>query len=544
MRTHEIIQFTATFLLLCVSGCGKADMAPDAGGSTGDIVLSIGSAPEVTVTKAGARTAKNGNVMNFLSIWIVSRESGEILVHEHLLPKETTAGDEEEADGSNSVSAAMDYIRFAEDGKSAEMKFVDIPRGDCTLYAVSNCTSLDDEDYVVGATIDDSFRNMLLSETVESGKAPVYDDADGMPCSAVVDFSISAGENRVSVQMLRCVGRLTIAVRNNIAESSLFFREIGLSAQNPTNAYVFEHDDGGIPASSSNVAFPELTEMKRVDAMTVDPVAIYDTYLYETSPESASPQNFTFSLFGAVYRKTTATEDVRIGYRQEYNFAANISDGATTSDMFVLRSAASGNYYIGDTDGRLVYRFFSGDTELRHHKDIENYFWRFSGSTYSTITNVGTGRQIRLSGETASMVDAGQGSAFSLISGDTVTGGSGQNNGLRFRTGGYDLTIAPEYGIIGTTGRTGKPETHWIFRKVTEGAAAAIPYFVDAEYEIPKVDRTMTYIDGFGIARELNHIARNEHVRLNIGIFYNRELAQFDFEVEEWREKESETTFD
>lgn len=533
-------------LLLCAAACGKADGLTDTDSGTGNVVLSIGSAPEVTVTKAVTRTAKDGNVMNFLSVWIVNRESGEILVHEHLLPKGLTAGGEEVAGGSNSTSAALDYIRFAEDGKSAEMKFVDIPRGNCTLYAVANCTSLDDGEYVVGATIDDGFRNMLISETIESGKAPAYDGTDGMPCSAVVDFSISAGENKVSAQMLRCVGRLTIAVRNNIAESSLFFKEVGLSAQNPTNAYVFEHDGGEIPASSRDVAFPELAEMKRVDAMTTDPVTIYDTYLYETSPESSSPQSFTFSLFGAVYRKTAVTEDVKIGYRQEYNFAANISSGATTSDMFVLRSAASGNYYIGDTDGRLVYRFFSGDTELRHHKDIENYFWRFSGSTYSTITNVGTGRQIRLSGETVSMVEAGQGSTFSLISNDTISGGTGTglSNGLRFSTGGYELTIAPEYGIIGTTGRTDKLETHWIFRKVTEGAAAAIPYFIGAEYEIPKVDRTMTYIDGFGIARELNHISRNEHVRLNIGIFYNREFAQFDFEVEEWREKESETTFD
>ena len=158
-------------LLLCAAACGKADGLTDTDSGTGNVVLSIGSAPEVTVTKAVTRTAKDGNVMNVLSVWIVNRESGEILVHEHLLPKGLTAGGEEEAGGNNSTSAALDYIRFAEDGKSAEMKFVDIPRGNCTLYAVANCTSLDDGEYVVGATIDDAFRNLILKETVESGKA-------------------------------------------------------------------------------------------------------------------------------------------------------------------------------------------------------------------------------------------------------------------------------------------------------------------------------------------------------------------------------------
>ncbi len=536
MRIRKLIYAsTIAAVLALVSSCGKNDFSSEATG-TGDVIISIGNAPEVSVTK-GSRTPKEGNVMNLLSIWIVNRNDGTILIHEHLLAKgENSTG--EERDGR------LDYVNFAEDGKSAEMKFVDVPRGNCTLYAVANFMELDHGKYIVGEKIDNEFKDMLLdTDGLDSGKAPQFDDENGMPCSAVVDFSVGAGENKVQAQMLRCVGRLTIAVRNNIAGSSIFFKEVGLSEQNPTHAYVFEHEGDAIPAESRNVAFPEITELKRVNALTTDPVPVYDTYLYETVPESSAPQNFTFTLFGAVYKAEASSDDVRIGYRQEYNFAANISPGATVNDMFVLRSAASENYYIGDVDG-LRYRFFSGDTELRHHKGIENYFWKFSGTRSATITNVGTGRQIRLSGETVSMVDAGQGSTFSLISNDYVSGGTGSSNGLRFRTGGYDLTIGTDNGIYGTNNRTNKLETHWIFRKVTKGNAEAIPYFVGAEYEIPKVDRTMTYIDSYGVAQELSHIARNQHIYLTIGVFYNRELAQFDFKVEEWRKKESETTFD
>ena len=543
MKLNKITyRLTAVLMILpTLFSCGKETSSDGSeNGGTGDLVLNIATAPEVTVTKGeGSKTPKEGNVMNLLSIWIVNRESGEILVHEHLLARGDNTSDE-------STSTQVGYVNFAEDGKSAQMKFMDIPRGNCTLYAVANFRELDEGIYVVGAKIDDAFKDMMLNETIASGESPVYDDVNGMPCSTVVDFSIGAGENRVSAEMLRCVGRLTIAVRNNIEDSSIFFREIGLSHQNPTNAYVFEHEGGAIPAVSKDVAFPELKNIVRVDAMTADPVPIYDTYLYETDPLSVTPDKFTFSLFGAVYRKTVSSDDVRLAWRQEYLFSENNTTSYNLSDMFVIRSAASNNYYIGDSDGKLAIRFFSGDTELRHHKGIENWFWKFTGTSSSTITNVATGRQIRLSGETAEMVEAGEGTTFSIISNDVISGtGTSTSSGLRFRApDGYSLTVNTEEQLYGSNNRNNTLETHWYFRKVEKGAEEAIPYFDGAEYEIPRVNRTMTYIDEYGVAQELNHIGRNQHIRLNIGVFYNRELSQLEFEVEPWRKKDSETTFD
>lgn len=536
-------RLTAVLMLLpALFSCGKEPSSAAGGenGGTGDLVLNISSAPEVTVTKGGTKTPKEGNVMNLLSIWIVNRESGEILVHEHLLARGDNTSDE-------NTSTQMGYVNFSEDGKSAQMKFSDIPRGNCTLYAVANFRELDEGVYVVGAKIDEAFKDMMLNKTIAPGESPVYDDENGMPCSAVVDFSIGAGENRVSAEMLRCVGRLTIAVRNNIEDSSLFFSEIGLSHQNPTNGYVFAHENGAIPAVSKDVAFPELKDIVRVDAMSTDPIPIYDTYLYETDPLSTAPDKFTFSLFGAVYRKSVSSDEVKLAYRQEYRFSENNSTASTLSDVFVIRSAASNNYYIGDEDGKLTVRFFSGDTELRHHKGIENWFWRFSGSSSTTITNVATGRQIRISEETASVVEAGQGTTFSIVTNDLIGGTSGGtlSSGIRFLApDGYSLTITTEETLCGTLNRTNTLETHWHFRKVEKGDADAIPYFEGAEYEIPRVDRTMTYIDEYGIAQELNHIGRNQHIRLNIGVFYNQELSEFNFVVEPWREKHSETTFD
>ena len=537
LKTRHIFTALLAALLAAVTGCVREGSAVEEEGGTGDIILNICTAPETASTKSsGTRTPKEGNVMNLLSIWIVNRETGEILVHEHLLAK----GDS--SSGEDGASAHVGYVDFAEDGKSCVMRFNDIERGNCTLYAVANFRELDEGTYVVGAKIDDAFRDMLLHETVSDGKAPSFDDENGMPCSAVVDFSIGAGENVVSAEMLRCMGRLTIAVRNNIEDSAIYVKEMGLSKQNPTNGYVFEHEGGAIPSESKDVSFPKMQSIVRVPALTTDPVQVYDTYLYETSPESAT--NFTFSFFGAVYKADTDPSEVKIAYRQEYVFAENDSAGATVDDMFVLRNAASGNYYLGDADGALTYRFFSGDTELRHHKGIENYFWKFTGTSASTITNVGTGRQIKLSGETATMVSSGQGTTFTLISNDSIAG-TGRATGLRFRApDGYSLALGADLGVYGTNSRNNELVTHWIFRKASKGAAESIPYFDGADYEIPRVDRTMTYIDRYGVAQELNHINRNEHVYLTIGVFFNREIAQFEFEVEKWREKDSETTFD
>ncbi len=498
-------------LVFVLASCGKEPVGTRLEG-TGDLVLTISNLPPVTVT----RTAREGDVMNTLSLWLVRDDV--IVIHEHLL----TRGEENDVD-----------VTFNEDGKTAVMKFRDIERGNYTLYLAANYKDLDKGYYKEGVSIDDGFRNIVL-DPVEDGKAPEFGE-DGVPCSVAVDFSIGAGENKVSAQLLRCVARLTISVRNNIAGSSMFFRGVGLSKQNPTHAYAFEHENE-IPAASKKVSFPEMTDFVRVDAQTEEPVMIYDTYLYETAPESEA-EPFTFSLFGAVYRDDYSKDDLKIAYRKGYTFAENMTATATTSDMFLLRSAASENYYIGDVDGVLIYSFFSGDTELRNHRGIENYFWRFSSSSSSTITNVGTGRQVRLDGATASMVESGNGTVFSLISDRNV-------NGFRLVSGNYSLTIDPDLGIYGSTDKSTDLVTHWLFRKATEGHDNVVPYFVDAEYEIPLAPRTMTYIDRYGVAQTLRHIHRNEHVKLTIGVFYNRELGQFDFQIEPWNKKDSETTFD
>ena len=524
------------FLLAAVQGCVK-ESCPDemSGNGTGNLTLNFGTAPEVSLTKGG-RTAGEGNLMNKLSIWIVRRSDGMILVHEHLLDRGTVI----EPSTTTKDAPILAEIDFAEDGKTAQMKFIDVPRGNCTLYAVANFDELDHGKYVVGAKIDDAFRNMLINETaIADGESPKFDGEGslGMPCSATVDFAVGAGENKISVEMERCVGRITVYIRNNIAESAIFIDQVGLSRNNPSLGYVFRHEGGSIPEQSSPVSFPELQGLKKIVALTTDPVEVFDTYLYETTPEENADE-FTFNIFGAVYKAATEAADVSIGYRQEYRFGAYSADIAP-GGMFLISSAISSNYYIGDETEGLNYRFFSGDTELKHHRGIENYFWTFSGKDNTLITNVGTGRSISLNGQEVSMTAAG--SAF-----DVKKENIGNVSSLRFSAGGYSLTITPDEGIDGSTGKESEETTHWLTRSVkkVDGGETGIPYFINADYEIPRVERAFTYIDQYGIAQILRNIRRNEHIKLVIGIYYNRETAQFNFAVEPWTEKKSETTFD
>lgn len=468
------------------------------------------------------RTSKEGNVMKNLNIWIVKDDTGVILKYKKLTHE--TQDDES---------------FFADDGKTAEVRFIDIERGDCVLYAVANYDKIDTEKYAEGSTIDSDFQNILLDE-IKDGEEPAFSDVTGMPCSVVYKFSVGAGENRVNAHLLRCVGKLSIYAKNHIDYSAAFFKSVGLSKHNPSSTYLF-HKNGQIPPGSQNVSFTDIDGLVKVDAKTAEPVLIYETYMYETDP-TVDAGTITFELFGAIYRDSVTEDEVKIDYRKEYSFDTNNNfNDMTLSDAFLIRSGYSNNYYMGDDD-HLTAKFFSGDTELKHHYGIENYFWKVSANasgtqdTY-TFTNIGTGRQLSLSNTTAKMVENGNG---------TPLGISLTTNGVRLQNNYYWLTIDADKGIYGNYSRTtpSSSNTLWMTRKVTEVPGGGIPYFSNSNYEIPRAKRELTYIDNYGVTRNLVSISRNDHLEMIINIFYNRELGELNFTVEPWRERNSETTFD
>lgn len=510
MRKRLYISLIA---LLTLFSCEKeVTPSPDTSGTgTLHVSFDMGSS-----TKAGA---KDGDIIKKGSLWLVDAMDEEI----------------------------MAFRTFSPNAASAVVSMESIQRGDYTLYVVANYSGLDT--YTTGKKIDNNFKRHLL-KTIAAGESPTFTEEDGMPCSIVQSVTIAAGENYVNAHLQRCVGRLSINVRNNISSHKLAIGGIGLSDNNPTTGYLFPSSDGSIPASATDVAFPELTQ--HVVLATNENKDVYDVYLYDTG-EAISANGITFTLFGAVYEDQTPDENIAISSRDDYSFGSN-STSISAGGPYVIRSASSRTHYIGDLGASgLGVREFTGDAdeELTHYHEIENFLWTVSGSSsQGTFKNVETGRYITLN-DTNPGLDETSGTNFYFTSG---TG----NGGVLFSTKkykkylwsstdyGYSLTLDPNVtnGLSGTTGKESSGETGWLIRTASL-VAVNVPYFIGSDYEIPREKRTINYLDKYGNTQDLKSISRNEHVEVSINVFYNIDWGQFDFEVEGWKIIDgNETTFD
>lgn len=500
--------FISLIALVTLFSCGK-EVTPSPGTSgTGTLHISFDMGAS---TKVGA---KDGDMMKTGSLWLVD-DSGKVIVFD-----------------TDTPNAA-----------SFEKTINNIQRGDYTLYLVANYTGLNN--YTVGKDIDEGFTKRLLS-TITSGQSPEFNEEVGMPCSSVQQVHIAAGENHISAHLQRCVGRLSINVRNNISSHKLAIGGIGLSDNNPTTGYLFPSSDGNIPPSATDVAFPELTQ--HVVLATNENKDVYDVYLYDTG-EATSTNGITFTLFGAVYEDQTPDENIAIS-QPKYSFSnndTNLSNGGE----YLIRSAESNVIYIGDLEkSGIGVREFSSDEVLKTYKGIKNFLWRAEvDGNQVKFKNVGTARYITLSETTAGLDSSGTQFYFSDDTG---------NGALLFSTNrswswwsysysyGYSLTLnSASNGLNGTTGMESNSRTRWLVRTATSSTGVHIPHFIGSDYEIPRVKRTINYLDKHGNTQILKGISRNEHVEVSINVFYNRDWGQFDFEVEGWKIIDgNETTFD
>lgn len=499
--------FISLIALVTLFSCGK-EVTPSPGTSgTGTLHISFDMGAS---TKAGA---KDGDIIKKGSLWLVDSKDEEIIA----------------------------FRTFSPNAASAVVTMESIQRGDYILYVVANYSGLDT--YTNGK-IDDNFKKHLL-KTVAAGESPTFTEGSGMPCSSVQQVHIAAGENYVSAHLQRCVGRLSINVRNNISSHKLAIGGIGLSDNNPTTGYLFPSSDGSIPPSATDVAFPELTQ--HVVLATNENKDVYDVYLYDTG-EATSANGITFTLFGAIYEDQTPDENISIS-QPKYSFLndnTNLSNGGE----YLIRSAESNVIYIGDLENsRIEVREFSSDEVLKTYKDIKNFLWRaeVSGNQVK-FKNVGTARYITLSETTAGLDSSGTQFYFSDDTGNGALLFSTNRSWKWFNSYnyGHSLTLnSASNGLIGTKGMESNSRTRWLVRTATSSTGDHISHFIGSDYEIPRVKRTINYLDNYGNTQILKGISRNEHVEVSINVFYNREWGQFDFEVEGWKTiDDNETTFD
>lgn len=491
----------AAFLALSAISCAKDAPVQDKpvyGEGEGNLHISFSMAG---TTKAG--TAQEGDIIKTGRLWLI------------------------DADDNVMRFYSADNINVA----SGEVTIKNIKRGVYTLCILANCKELDS--YVTGSKIDDGFKRKLLP-TIIDGSAPAFTEESGMPCSAVIHQEITVGENYVEAHLLRCVGRISIRIRNNIGDSKIAIGAVGLSKNNPSTGYLFEPLDGSVPPTVSNRSFKELTGITTI--APYESKEVYDSYLYEIDASTAA-NGITFDLLGGIYDAAVSDEDISIAYRTQYNFGNNLSTlGDVSGNKYLIRSVESSTRYVGYTGETGVGTGeFTEDSELEYFKDTPNYLWEFVGNSGSAkLKNVKTGNYLD---ENLDMTtDAGKAQAFTIA-----------NNAGKFLFG-YRGWLGTYYITYGTDklsverNNTGI-NAQWYLRLLDESSINE-PYFVNALREIPREARPIHYVDKYGAHNKLEKIDRNEHITVTVNIFYNREMGEFKFEVEGWSEKDSETTFD
>ncbi len=490
----------AAFLALSAISCAKDTPAKDKpvyGEGEGNLHISFSTAG---TTKAG--TAQEGDIIKTGRLWLI------------------------DADDNVMRFYSADNINVA----SGEATIKNIKRGVYTLCILANCKELDS--YVTGSKIDDGFKRKLLTP-ISDGSAPAFTEEAGMPCSAVIHQEITVGENYVEAHLLRCVGRISIRIRNNIGDSKIAIGAVGLSKNNPSTGYLFEPLDSSVPPTVTNLSFKELTGITTI--APYETKEVYDSYLYEIDASTAV-NGITFDLLGGIYDAAVRDEDISIAYRTQYNFGNNLSTlGDVSGNKYLIRSVESSTRYIGDTGSGVGTREFTEDSELEHFKDTPNYLWEFVGNSSSAkLKNVKTGNYLD---ENLNMTaDESNAQTF------TITNNAGKFLfGYRGWLGTYYITYGTDKLSV-ERNNTGI-NAQWYLRLLDESSINE-PYFVNALREIPREARPIHYVDKYGAHNKLERIDRNEHITVSVNIFYNREMGEFKFEVEGWSGKDSETTFD
>ena len=490
----------AAFLALSAISCAKDTPAKDKpvyGEGEGNLHISFSTAG---TTKAG--TAQEGDIIKTGRLWLI------------------------DADDNVMRFYSADNINVA----SGEVTIKNIKRGVYTLCILANCKDLDS--YGEGSKIDEGFKRKLLP-TISDGSAPAFTEETGMPCSAVIHQEITVGENYVEAHLQRCVGRLSIRIRNNIGDSKIAIGAVGLSQNNPSTGYLFEPLDGSVPSTVTNLAFKELTGITTI--APYETKEVYDSYLYEIDATTAA-DGITFDLLGGIYDAAVSDEDISIAYRTQYNFGNNLSTlGDVSGNKYLIRSVESSTRYVGTTGSGVRTGEFTEDSELEYFQDTPSYLWEFVGNSSSAkLKNVKTGNY--LDEDLNMTADASKAKAF------TITNNAGKFLfGYRGWLGTYYIT----YGTDKLSVQRNNTDTNaqWYLRLLDESSINE-PYFVNALREIPREARPIHYVDKYGAHNKLERIDRNEHITVTVNIFYNREMGEFKFEVEGWSGKDSETTFD
>ena len=483
-------RFLLLIFFISLIGCSKNPHATESG--SGNI--------EISITLPSTKSARSGDEIKFLRIWLVDKDGKIVRVIS--------------ADGNaaGSPAAGVDGITMTGAG-TASAQFINVERASYTLYFVANSDAL--SSYLAGATIDDAFKKATID--YEYGKY-------GMPLSVVKEIHVVPGKNMVSASLVRICAKIHVTVRNSTLDKMIWIKDISLNDIRPDKTYLFEQD-----SFFPGAVYEELEEMTNVMRIKPSTELTYPAvYLFETDKAPG------IKIRGGVFASTQIdTPKVTTQTITSYSFEET-SESLSTGNLYLVMNKSMRYLLKGHQSGSVGIVFLaSGDGPKNHllaSSDIEDYLWTYESRYY--LKNIGQKKYLR--------------NSYGNLYLDRSIGNFTFNGN---KTDGYTISSGSNYiwnnaGTLDFNNKGKSPQNQWYFYKVTS-VSTTEEVFAGAEALINYADDDLNHIDpDLGVAVPLQRIKRNESIDIRVNIFFNKNTGKLDFETETWKTVDNETTFD
>lgn len=492
-------RFLLLIFFISLIGCSKNPHATESG--SGNI--------EISITLPSTKSARIGDEIKFLRIWLVDKDGNIVRVIS--------------ADGSaaGSPAAGVDGITMTGAG-TASAQFINVERASYTLYFVANSDAL--SSYTAGARIDDAFKKATID--YEYG---IY----GMPLSVVKEIHVVPGKNMISASLVRICAKIHVTVRNSTLDKMIWIKDISLNDIRPDKTYLFEQD-----SFFPGAVYEELEKMTTVIGLAPNAEMICPAvYLFETDKAPG------IKIRGGVFAGTQTSEPKVITKDiSSYSFEET-SESLEEGKRYLVMNKSMRYLLKGHQSGSVGIDFLaSGDGPKNHllaSSDIEDYIWSYESKLvwgyYFDLKNIGQNKYLRNSG----ILDLGESIDNFSFDGDTTNGytiSSGSNYSRNY--------IWNNAGTLDFNNKGKSPQNQWYFYKVNS-VTTQEEVFAGAEALINYANNDLNHIDpDLGVAVPLQRIKRNESIDIRVNIFFNKNTGKLDFETESWTTVDNETTFD
>ena len=488
-------RFLLLIFFISLIGCSKNPHATESG--SGNI--------EISITLPSTKSARSGDEIKFLRIWLVDK-NGKIV--------RVITSDAE------SPAAGEDGITMTGVG-TASAQFINVERASYTLYFVANSDAL--SSYTAGARIDDAFKKATID--YEYG---IY----GMPLSVVKEIHVVPGKNMISASLVRICAKIHVTVRNSTLDKMIWIKDISLNDISPDQSYLFEQD-----SFLPGVVYDELEKITTPIGLEPNTELTYPAvYLFETDKAPG------IKIRGGVFAGTQTSEpNVTTQTITSYSFEET-SESLSTGNQYLVMNKSMRYLLKGHQSGSVGIDFLaSGDGPKNHllaSSDIEDYIWTYESqnvswrTTYYDLKNIGQNKYLR-------------NSSGKLNLGTSIDDFSFNGN----TTDGYTISSGINYiwnnaGSLDFNNKGKSPQNQWYFYKVTS-VSTTEEVFAGAEALINYADDDLNHIDpDLGVVVPLQRIKRNESIDIRVNIFFNKNTGKLDFETETWKTVDNETTFD